>query len=145
STFHPFPFPDCSELHRDHIRKIAEELDAHRKRVQAQHPGLTLTGMYNVLEKLRASVRNRKSGSPLLGERDRVRASVPSTNQNDLPATELTDKRKTNPRPRPRLRPPPTPRRPRRRRFRRLRLAHHPHRRRNPRTPRRPQRRTRQG
>lgn len=29
-------------------------MDAHRKRAQAQHPGLTLTGMYNVLEKLRA-------------------------------------------------------------------------------------------
>src|SRR5689334_13332682 len=36
-----------------HDRRIAEELDAHCKRVQAQHPGLTLTGMYNVLEKLR--------------------------------------------------------------------------------------------
>lgn len=35
------------------FRKLAEELDAHRKRVQAQH-GLTLTGLYNVLEKLRA-------------------------------------------------------------------------------------------
>ena len=35
------------------IRKLAEELDAHRKRVQAQH-GLTLTGLYNVLEKIRA-------------------------------------------------------------------------------------------
>ncbi len=33
---------------------IAEELDAHRKRVLADHPGLTLTGLYNVLEKLRA-------------------------------------------------------------------------------------------
>ena len=35
-------------------RKFAEELDAHRKRVQAQH-GLTLTGLYNVLEKIRAN------------------------------------------------------------------------------------------
>ena len=33
---------------------MAEELDVHRKRVQAQH-GLTLTGLYNVLEKLRAN------------------------------------------------------------------------------------------
>ena len=30
-------------------------MDAHRKHVQSQHPGLTLTGMYNVLEKLRAN------------------------------------------------------------------------------------------
>jgi hypothetical protein len=52
--FDPFPFPDCNEATKERIRKIAEELDAHRKRVQAKHPGLTLTGMYNVLEKLRA-------------------------------------------------------------------------------------------
>jgi hypothetical protein len=36
------------------VRAIAEELDAHRKRVLAEHPHLTLTGLYNVLEKLRA-------------------------------------------------------------------------------------------
>jgi hypothetical protein len=53
--FDPFPFPECDETTKDRMRKIAEELDAHRKRVQAQNPGLTLTGMYNVLEKLRAS------------------------------------------------------------------------------------------
>ncbi len=29
-------------------------MDAHRKRQQEAHPGLTLTGMYNVLEKLRS-------------------------------------------------------------------------------------------
>jgi hypothetical protein len=52
--FDPFPFPACDAAAQDRIRQIAEELDAHRKRVQAQHPGLTLTGMYNVLEKLRA-------------------------------------------------------------------------------------------
>ena len=52
--FDPFPFPACDAAAQDRIRRIAEELDAHRKRVQAQHPGLTLTGMYNVLEKLRA-------------------------------------------------------------------------------------------
>ncbi len=51
--FDPFPFPACSEEQKSHIRAIAEELDAHRKRVQAQHPTLTLTGMYNVLEALR--------------------------------------------------------------------------------------------
>lgn len=36
------------------IRDLAERLDTHRKRQQAKHPELTLTGMYNVLEKLRA-------------------------------------------------------------------------------------------
>ena len=44
----------ATQAAQERIRKIAEELDAHRKRVQAQNPGLTLTGMYNVLEKLRA-------------------------------------------------------------------------------------------
>src|SRR5712692_9251192 len=39
------------------IRVIAEELDAHRKRVLAEHPQLTLTGLYNVLEKLRAGTK----------------------------------------------------------------------------------------
>ncbi|MEX0728709.1 MAG: hypothetical protein WD065_20720, partial [Planctomycetaceae bacterium] len=29
-------------------------VDVHRKRQQAAHPSLTMTGMYNVLEKLRA-------------------------------------------------------------------------------------------
>jgi hypothetical protein len=36
------------------IRTLAEQLDAHRKRQQEAHPDLTLTGIYNVLEKLRA-------------------------------------------------------------------------------------------
>ena len=34
--------------------QIAERLDANRKRVLAEHEHLTLTGLYNVLEKLRA-------------------------------------------------------------------------------------------
>nr|WP_228064327.1 DNA methyltransferase [Lysobacter avium] len=42
------------EYPSDRIRNLAEQLDAHRKRQQEQHPGLTLTGMYNVLEKLRS-------------------------------------------------------------------------------------------
>lgn len=52
--FDPFPFPACDEPAKARIRSLGEEIDAHRKRVQAQHPGLTLTGMYNVLEALRA-------------------------------------------------------------------------------------------
>lgn len=51
--FDPFPLPDCNESQKAHIRSLAEELDAHRKRVQAEHPTLTLTGIYNVLEALR--------------------------------------------------------------------------------------------
>jgi len=49
-----FPFPDSTPTQAARIRDLAEQLDAHRKRQQAQHPELTLTGMYNVLEKLRA-------------------------------------------------------------------------------------------
>jgi hypothetical protein len=51
--FDPFPFPLCGEIEKKRSRKLAEELDAHRKHVQSQH-GLTLTGLYNILEKIRA-------------------------------------------------------------------------------------------
>ncbi|MBC7611050.1 MAG: class I SAM-dependent DNA methyltransferase [Polaromonas sp.] len=56
--FENFPFPDedtglTPEL-KSHIAALAEQIDAHRKRQQAAHPGLTLTGMYNVLEILRS-------------------------------------------------------------------------------------------
>ena len=52
--FDPFPFPDCSEKQKARISELSEQLDKHRKDRQAEHPDLTLTGMYNVLEKLRA-------------------------------------------------------------------------------------------
>jgi hypothetical protein len=51
--FEPFPFPLCGEREKARIRELAEALDAHRKQVQAKH-GVTLTGLYNVLEKIRA-------------------------------------------------------------------------------------------
>jgi hypothetical protein len=53
TCFEPFPFPACSEEQKQQIRRLGEALDAHRKARQAEHPGLTITGMYNVLEKLR--------------------------------------------------------------------------------------------
>ena len=53
--FDPFPFPALEEGElKSRIRELGERLDAHRKARQAAHPDLTLTGMYNVLEKLRA-------------------------------------------------------------------------------------------
>jgi hypothetical protein len=52
--FDPFPFPNATSTQQAHIRELAEALDAHRKRQQAQHPSLTLTDLYNVVEKLRA-------------------------------------------------------------------------------------------
>ncbi len=51
--FDPFPFPLCGEKEKARIRELAEALDAHRKQVQAKH-GVTLTGLYNVLDKIRA-------------------------------------------------------------------------------------------
>jgi hypothetical protein len=56
--FDPFPFPAASPEQQARIAALAEQLDTHRKRQQATHPDLTLTGMYNVLAKLR-------SGEPL--------------------------------------------------------------------------------
>lgn len=58
ACFDPFPFPACTEPQKARIRDLGESLDAHRKRQQSLHPKLTITGMYNVLEKLR-------SGEPL--------------------------------------------------------------------------------
>ncbi len=51
--FDPFPFPDLTEVQKADLRGLGEELDAHRKRQQMAYPNLTLTQMYNVLEKLR--------------------------------------------------------------------------------------------
>jgi Fe2+ or Zn2+ uptake regulation protein len=53
-VFDPFPFPDASDALKAKIRASAEELDALRKQCQAENPGLTLTQIYNVLEKIRA-------------------------------------------------------------------------------------------
>ena len=60
--FETFPFPAedtglTPEL-SDRIRALAEQIDAHRKARQAAHEAVTLTGLYNVLAKLR-------SGEPL--------------------------------------------------------------------------------
>jgi hypothetical protein len=52
--FAKFLFPDPDEALKSRLRDLGEELDATRKRVQADHPDLTLTGLYNVLEKLKA-------------------------------------------------------------------------------------------
>ncbi len=54
ACFDPFPFPDFTDASRERIGALGEALDAHRKKQQAQYPELTITGMYNVLEKLRA-------------------------------------------------------------------------------------------
>lgn len=66
TTFDPFPFPDPPEALRQKMRDAGEELDALRKKVLADHPDLTLTGLYNVLEKL-------KAGETLNGKDDDVK------------------------------------------------------------------------
>lgn len=53
-VFDPFPFPAPSPFIRRKLGEVGEELDALRKRVLKKHPDLTLTGLYNVLEKLKA-------------------------------------------------------------------------------------------
>ena len=52
--FDPFPFPDATATQRTTIAAIAEELDALRRTRLDAHPQLTMTGLYNVLERLRA-------------------------------------------------------------------------------------------
>jgi hypothetical protein len=66
--FDPFPFPTPDDTQAQRIRTIAEELDAHRKRVLAENSHLTLTGLYNVLEKLRAGT----APAALTGEDRRI-------------------------------------------------------------------------
>lgn len=53
TCFDPFPFPDCESQLRDTIGNVAEELDATRKKILKEHPDLTLTGLYNILEKIK--------------------------------------------------------------------------------------------
>jgi hypothetical protein len=55
--FDCFPFPDLAELPAAlvaRLRDLGERLDEHRKARQAEHADLTMTGMYNVLERVRA-------------------------------------------------------------------------------------------
>ncbi len=67
--FDPFPFPEATEPQKAVIRDLAERLDAHRK--VAQGRGATITGMYNLLAKLR-------SGEPF-NDREREQHEVAQT------------------------------------------------------------------
>jgi hypothetical protein len=53
ASFEKFPFPNSDESQKQRIRAMSEQLDSHRKRQQELHPNITMTDMYNVLEKLR--------------------------------------------------------------------------------------------
>jgi hypothetical protein len=52
--FDPFPFPDPTPELRDKIGALAERLDQHRRDAIARDESVTMTGMYNVVEKLRS-------------------------------------------------------------------------------------------
>ncbi|MCT8266937.1 class I SAM-dependent DNA methyltransferase [Afifella sp. JA880] len=55
-TFDPFPFPAFSELPPALVKELSElgeRLDAFRKERLEEHEDLTMTGLYNVLERLR--------------------------------------------------------------------------------------------
>lgn len=53
-VFDPFPFPDQTPEQRERLAALGEELDATRKLVLAENPDLTLTGLYNLIEKVKA-------------------------------------------------------------------------------------------
>lgn len=52
--FDPFPFPAATDAQRQRIRDLGEQLDRHRTSRLAAHDALTMTALYNVLEKERA-------------------------------------------------------------------------------------------
>ncbi|RST87523.1 class I SAM-dependent DNA methyltransferase [Aquibium carbonis] len=62
-TFDPFPFPrsvdptlspnDLLHAQQERLRELGERLDAFRKQRIAEHSFLTMTGLYNALERLR--------------------------------------------------------------------------------------------
>jgi hypothetical protein len=54
SCFSPFPFPAPAANLRARIGEIAERLDRHRKDALARDERVTMTSMYNVVEKLRS-------------------------------------------------------------------------------------------
>lgn len=56
-VFDPYPFPDCNSAAHKCIAALAEELDATRKTVLAEHGDLTLTALYNLREKIRTGQR----------------------------------------------------------------------------------------
>lgn len=53
--FDSFPFPAHSAANRSDVAVLAERLDAHRAAAIARDARVTMTGMYNVVEKLRAN------------------------------------------------------------------------------------------
>ena len=71
--FDTFPFPTPSPEQRERIADIAEKIDAHRKERQSQHPELTLSKMYGVLNLLNHGVYLESNDQKLCDEADLVR------------------------------------------------------------------------
>jgi hypothetical protein len=53
-VFDPFPFPDATPAQRTSIAALAEELDMTRRLALDENPGLTMTGLYNIVASLRS-------------------------------------------------------------------------------------------
>lgn len=66
--FDPFPFPDATEAQKDRIRDLGEALDAHRRKVLGERPDASLTGLYNVLERIREA----DAGGAALTDKERT-------------------------------------------------------------------------
>ncbi|TCU16383.1 class I SAM-dependent DNA methyltransferase [Rhizobium sullae] len=56
-VFEPFPFPELSDPVRRDLAEAGEELDRARKKVISENPDLTLTDLYNVLEKIKNNIK----------------------------------------------------------------------------------------
>ncbi|MEQ9815651.1 MAG: class I SAM-dependent DNA methyltransferase [Azospirillaceae bacterium] len=72
-TFDPFPFPDLASLTpalSERLRDLGERLDSFRKERLAAHGFLTMTGLYNVLERRRAVLH--APDAPPLDDRERA-------------------------------------------------------------------------
>ena len=54
--FDPFPFPALTAGARQRLRAAGEALDGHRRQALRDAPDLTLTGLYNLLETIRAGL-----------------------------------------------------------------------------------------
>ncbi|WP_209348162.1 DNA methyltransferase [Pontixanthobacter sp. CEM42] len=67
-TFNPFPFPILTDTQSAKLDALGERLDAFRKERLAEHAFLTMTGMYNVLERYREL--DRKADVPPLSEEE---------------------------------------------------------------------------
>ncbi len=52
--FQPFPFPACSSELEAKIGAVAEKIDDHREAATGREKGVTVTRMYNIIEKLRS-------------------------------------------------------------------------------------------